>query len=107
MNALFANSPMYAGRRTEFVSFRGYIWHRMDPDRSGLLTELLAGEVTFARWVQLVLDVPLLVTHRWRLAPPGAGHDVPRVPNGTGSVAGSRRGTTGTFTSPQCSRRPA
>lgn len=60
VNALFANSPMHAGARTEFVSFRGHIWQGMDPDRSGLLTDLLAGEVTFARWVRLVLDVPLL-----------------------------------------------
>lgn len=61
VNALFANGPMYAGERTDYVSFRGHIWHGMDPDRCGLLTELLAGEVTFACWVQLVLDVPLLL----------------------------------------------
>jgi glutamate--cysteine ligase len=61
VNALFANSPMYAGKRTEFVSFRAHVWHRMDPDRSGLLTDLLAGEVTFTRWVQHALDVPLLI----------------------------------------------
>lgn len=61
VNALFANGPMYAGGRTDFVSFRGHIWHGMDPDRSGLLTDLLAGAVTFERWVQLVLDVPLLL----------------------------------------------
>jgi glutamate--cysteine ligase len=61
VNALFANSPFYAGRRTEFVSFRAHVWHGMDPDRSGLLTELLAGEMTFARWVQHALDVPLLI----------------------------------------------
>ncbi|MDY3562948.1 glutamate-cysteine ligase family protein [Gemmata sp. JC673] len=61
VNALFANAPRYAGRRTEFVSFRGHIWHNMDPDRSGLLTDLLADEITFDRWVQFVLDVPLLL----------------------------------------------
>lgn len=61
VNALFANAPLYAGKRTEFVSFRGHIWHHMDPDRSGLLPDLLAGEITFDRWVQLVLDVPLLL----------------------------------------------
>jgi glutamate--cysteine ligase len=61
VNAAFANSPLYGGRQTEFVSFRARIWRGMDPDRSGLLAELLAGEVTFARWVQLVLDVPLLL----------------------------------------------
>jgi glutamate--cysteine ligase len=61
VNALFAGAPMYAGQRTEFVSFRGRIWQGMDPDRTGLLTSLLVGEVTYARWVQLVLDVPLLL----------------------------------------------
>lgn len=61
VNALFANSPLYAGAPTGFVSFRANIWHRMDPDRSGLLTELLAGDVTFAKWTQHALDVPLLI----------------------------------------------
>lgn len=61
VNALFANSPLYAGTPTGFVSFRANIWHRMDPDRSGLLTELLAGDVTFAKWAQHALDVPLLI----------------------------------------------
>lgn len=61
VNALFANAPMYAGERTGFVSFRGHIWHGMDPDRSGLLTDLLAGDITFERWVQVALDVPLLL----------------------------------------------
>jgi glutamate--cysteine ligase len=61
VNALFANSPLFAGRRTGFVSFRGKIWLEMDPDRSGLLTDLLAGEVTFERWVRHALDVPLLL----------------------------------------------
>jgi glutamate--cysteine ligase len=61
VSALFANAPLYAGKGTGFVSFRADVWHRMDPDRSGLLTELLAGDVTFARWVQHALDVPLLI----------------------------------------------
>ena len=61
VNALFANAPFYAGQRTEFVSFRGHIWHHMDPDRSGLLVDLLTGEITFDRWVRRVLDVPLLL----------------------------------------------
>jgi glutamate--cysteine ligase len=61
VNALFANSPVFAGKRTEFVSFRANIWHHMDPDRSGLLMGLLAGDVTFAKWVQHALDVPLLI----------------------------------------------
>ncbi|MFM8273236.1 MAG: glutamate--cysteine ligase [Gemmata sp.] len=61
VNAMFANSPMHAGGHTGFVSYRGHVWHQMDPDRSGLLPELLAGDMTFARWVDLLLDVPLLL----------------------------------------------
>ena len=60
VNALFANAPLYAGKSTGLVSFRGEIWHGMDPERSGFLCGLLAGDVTFQRWVDFVLDVPLL-----------------------------------------------
>ena len=85
INAAFANAPMFAGRSTGFTSFRGEIWQGMDPDRSGFLIELLAGEINYERWVDHVLDVPLLfikvddvlmpppgitfrqwIQHRWR-----------------------------------------
>lgn len=62
VNAAFANAPLLAGRATGFASFRGRIWQGMDPDRSGFLAELLAGDVTFDRWTEFVLDVPLLFT---------------------------------------------
>jgi glutamate--cysteine ligase len=71
VNAVFANSPAYAGQSTGFVSFRGEIWQGMDPDRSGFLTELLEGDVSFERWVEFVLDVPLLfIDDRGALSPP-------------------------------------
>jgi glutamate--cysteine ligase len=60
INAAFANAQMFAGRSTGFTSFRGEIWQGMDPDRSGFLIELLAGEINYERWVDHVLDVPLL-----------------------------------------------
>lgn len=60
VNAAFANSPLYRGRPTGFASYRGHVWLNMDPQRSGFLAELLAGEVTFARWTGVVLDVPML-----------------------------------------------
>ncbi|MFO0825502.1 MAG: glutamate-cysteine ligase family protein [Gemmataceae bacterium] len=62
VNAMFANSPLLAGKHTGLCSFRSRIWHGMDPDRSGFLGELLAGDVTFERWANFVLDVPLLFT---------------------------------------------
>lgn len=60
INAAFANAPLVAGKKTGLVSLRGEIWRGMDPDRSGFLTDLLEGEVNFERWVEFVLDVPLL-----------------------------------------------
>ena len=70
VNAAFANAPLYAGRPAAFMSYRGHVWHNMDPDRCGFLANLLAGEVTFARWAGFVLDVPVLFTdHGGELRP--------------------------------------
>ncbi len=60
INAAFANAPMFAGQKTGFSSFRGEIWRGMDPNRSGFLIELLQSEINYERWVDHVLDVPLL-----------------------------------------------
>jgi glutamate--cysteine ligase len=42
--ALFANSPVMAGRPTGFLTTRGEIWARTDPDRTGLLPQLFQPE---------------------------------------------------------------
>jgi glutamate--cysteine ligase len=34
--ALFANSRQYAGKRTEYASYRGHLWRTLDPSRTGL-----------------------------------------------------------------------
>jgi glutamate--cysteine ligase len=34
--AIFANSPIYAGDRTEYRSTRAHVWHMLDPARTGL-----------------------------------------------------------------------
>jgi glutamate--cysteine ligase len=34
--ALFANSRRYAGRRTEYASYRAHLWRTLDPSRTGL-----------------------------------------------------------------------
>ncbi len=60
VNAIWANSPYYAGEPTGFASYRTLVWLGMDPDRSGLLPELLADGLSFDRWVRYLLDVPML-----------------------------------------------
>ena len=59
-NAIWANSPYYAGKSTGYASYRSRVWLGMDPDRSGLLPDLLAEELSFERWVRYLLDVPML-----------------------------------------------
>ncbi len=73
VNALFANAPMCAGKRTEFVSYRSHIWHNMDADRSGFLANLLTEQVSFKRWVQHALDVPLLLLTDGEVLQPAPG----------------------------------
>jgi glutamate--cysteine ligase len=62
VNALWGNGPLYGGSRTGDVSYRGRVWQHMDPDRSGLLTPLLTDGLSFARYVDYLLDVPMLFT---------------------------------------------
>ena len=64
--AMFANSPVTAGKPNGFMSFRGHIWTQTDPARTGLPTA--ASEFGFERWVDYLLDVPMM----FRRDPAGA-----------------------------------
>ncbi len=64
VNAVWGNSPLYAGEPTGWASYRGRVWLGMDPDRCGLLPHLLADGLSFDRWVSYLLDVPMLFTVR-------------------------------------------
>jgi len=57
--ALFANSPISDGKLNGFKSYRGHIWTRTDNDRCGLLEFAFSSELTFGRYVEYALDVPL------------------------------------------------
>ena len=57
--ALFANSPLYRGKPTGYLSYRGHIWTRTDPDRCGFPPGL-RDDYTHARWVDYLLDVPMM-----------------------------------------------
>jgi len=62
--ALFANSPLLDGAPSGFLSTRGEIWARTDPDRSGLLPFLFKPEAGFRDYVDYALDVPMYFIHR-------------------------------------------
>lgn len=56
---LFANSPIMDGQPTGFLTTRGEIWSRTDPDRTGLLPFLDNPEAGFTDYVEYALDVPM------------------------------------------------
>ncbi len=61
--ATFANSPVAEGRATGFQSYRGFIWTRTDPARTGFPDAVRAG-YTHARWVDYLLDTPMMFRMR-------------------------------------------
>ncbi|PLX87258.1 MAG: gamma-glutamylcysteine synthetase [Desulfuromonas sp.] len=63
---LFANSPILEDRPSGFLSVRGEIWSRTDPDRCGLIPQLLRVGAGFDDYIEYALDVPLYFLQRDR-----------------------------------------
>jgi glutamate--cysteine ligase len=57
--ALFANSPIMDGKPTGFLSTRGEIWARTDPDRCGLIPALFEDGASLETYTEYALDVPM------------------------------------------------
>lgn len=58
MVAIFANSPVYAGRSTGFQSARAQVWRTLDPSRTGLPYEL---ERPLERYLDFALAAPAML----------------------------------------------
>ncbi len=71
VTAMFANSPLTKGRPNGWKSFRGNIWSHTDPARTGFPTA--ASDFSYEGWVDYLLDVPLLFTHKNNEWQPGHG----------------------------------
>lgn len=56
--AMFASSPYKEGRPSGYMSYRGHIWTQTDPARAGLPDA--AADFSFERWVDYLLDVPMM-----------------------------------------------
>ncbi len=61
---LFANSPFREGRPSGFLSTRGEIWSRTDPDRTGLIPALFAENADYGTYVDYALHVPMYFIER-------------------------------------------
>ena len=62
--ALFANSPFTEGKPNGFGSFRSQIWRDTDPDRTGMLPWVFEAGMSFERYVDYALDVPMYFVKR-------------------------------------------
>ena len=61
--AIFANSPLYQNKFTNMQSFRGHIWTRTDPARTGFPPGL-RDDFSYERWVDYLLQVPMMFIQR-------------------------------------------
>ena len=62
--ALFANSPFTDGKPNGFVSYRSYVWEDTDPDRTGMLPFVFEGDMSFEKYTDYMLDVPMYFVYR-------------------------------------------
>lgn len=59
--AMFANSPLAAGRDTGWASWRARCWEHTDPGRTGLMTNVFGLGFSYERYLDWLLDVPMLL----------------------------------------------
>jgi len=62
--ALFANSPFIDGRPSGLLSYRSWVWTDTDPDRCGMLPFVFDPDMSFERYVDHALDVPMYFVYR-------------------------------------------
>ena len=62
VSAMFANSPIRAGKDTGYKSYRTYGWFLNDRNRTGLVSKKLftGEEFTFADYAEILLDLPMM-----------------------------------------------
>lgn len=62
--ALFACSPFFEGKPNGYQSWRGRIWQSLDDDRTGMLPFVFEDGMSFERYVDYALDVPMYFVYR-------------------------------------------
>jgi glutamate--cysteine ligase len=64
VTGMFANSPLVEGVITGERSHRARVWLNTDPDRSGLLPFVFDEDMSFERYTEWALDVPMFMVKR-------------------------------------------
>lgn len=64
VSALFANSPIKSGEESGMQTYRGYLWTRTDPDRTGWPEFMYRDDWGYADYLEYMLDVPMFFIRR-------------------------------------------
>jgi len=62
--ALWANSPFTEGKPNGYLSYRAHVWQDTDARRTGILPFVFDESMSFERYVDYVLDVPMYFVYR-------------------------------------------
>lgn len=62
--ALFANSPFVEGQPSGMLSTRGAVWTDVDPARTGNLPFVFEPDMSFEKYVDYAMDVPMYFVYR-------------------------------------------
>jgi glutamate--cysteine ligase len=62
--AIFANSPFREGKPNGFLSYRSQVWTDVDNARAGMLPWVFEDGMSFERYVDYALDVPMYFVYR-------------------------------------------
>lgn len=63
-SALFSNSPFLEGKPNSYQSFRSHVWTDTDNQRSGMLPFAFEQGMSFERYAEYALDVPMYFVMR-------------------------------------------
>jgi glutamate--cysteine ligase len=93
--ALFANSPFREGKPIDFLSYRSHVWTDVDNARSGMLPWVFEDGMSFERYVDYALDVPMYFVYEGGRYVDVAGksfrdfltHQIPEVKHVTPTIA--------------------
>jgi glutamate--cysteine ligase len=64
ISAIFANSPISAGKDSGKQTYRGYLWTRTDPDRTGWPAFMYRDDWGYRDYLEYILDVPMFFIRR-------------------------------------------
>ena len=91
--ALFANSPFTEGKPNGLLSFRSEIWRDTDNARAGMIPWAFEDGMSYERWVDYALDVPMYFIKRGDIYIDVSGHSFREFFDGNNTILPGERPT--------------